>query len=673
MKPHLKPRLQQIGRNKRKLEFMQSKANKIHNQFSFKKKTSNQTLSLEELQAELSNQQERLAFMQNHAHQLRMELDQVRDKQYRFKKLWVVRLLKPLIQLEKGIRSTNTYRRRFRKLAQDKGGTQQAFQIIKKVYRQSGFHAVKQYLKDFMTFPQANDEYEFNMKNGLVILTAPQTYYIAKLFSQSLDKIHIQNKILLSEPDNGYEEDKWHIVICPQIFRKLPKHYLAFQMEQSVSNRWFTYNYFNRLKHAKFIFDCAIPNLQFLQDNGIPFQKLFYLPVGLLENTERQPENTSSYKYDIAFYGDADCERRQYFLQKLQEKFSVKIISKVFGEDLYQILNQAKMVVNIHYYENALLETTRIHECLSLNKLVISEIGSDQKEHTHLNDLVDFVAVDDVDAMIKRVDYWLKHNNEFNQRIEKIKETRIQANSFQFFFYRFLLSQDLLSFEQFYDLCADYVQPEGDFWCLSLPESVSRRQDFQRDNHYNISIVNGLRHKIGWIGCGLSYKFLMKRAQDLNLPQVTICEDDVLLGNHFEHRYRYIHSTLLNTNEKWDIFSGLVSDLSKDVVIGNSPIKGNQEHFYTINRLVSTVCNIYNQSAYSKICEWDYQKRTTDNTIDRYIETHGGMKGLIASPFLVGHKEDLDSTLWGIKNTTYANMINNSQNLLNQKISELKK
>lgn len=577
-------------------------------------------------------------------------------------------MIKPLLQLEKGIHSANHYRRYFRKLVKAKGSKQAAFAAVKQVYRESGFRAAKIYLRDFVDVPE-----KLHLNDGVVILATQHTFYIAKLFSQALNKIHIENKILLSEPKKGYS-GQLHIVICPQMFAKLPEKYIAFQMEQSVSSRWFTEDYFNRLKNAKFVFDYAMPNLQFLQDNGIPFKQLFYVPVGLLENSqEKQPESHSNFEYDVAFYGDANCERRQFFLKKLQEKFSVKIISEVFGDELYQLLNKAKIVVNIHYYENALLETTRIYECLSLNKLLISEVGSDQAEHKNLDGLVDFVEIDDVDGMIQRIDYWLSHTKEFNQRIEEIKQARNQPNQFQFFFYRFLLSQDLMEFDHFYQLCGNYVQPKGDFWCLSLPESTVRRQDFKKDNHYNIEIIDGLRHQIGWVGCGLSYKFMMKRAEDLKLPQVTICEDDVLFYPKFFERYENIRSNLLNTKEKWDIFSGLVSDLSEYAKVSLSPILLDNEKVYNINMLISMVFNIYSSNCYSKICNWNdkYRPASLSNTIDRYIQDSGTFKGLIISPFLVGHKEDLDSTLWGHSNDKYNLMIENSQNLLDEKISAL--
>ena len=207
-------------------------------------------------------------------------------------------------------------------------------------------------------------------------------------------------------------------------------------------------------------------------------------------------------------------------------------------------------------------------------------------------------------------------------------------------------------------------------WCLSLPESTLRQKDFQKDNKFNVWLFTGLRHHIGWIGCGLSYKFMMKRAEDLKLPLVTICEDDVLFYDNFEQRYLEIIKTLKTTNE-WDIFSGLIADLSEETEIGHSQLKSKNETFYSLNKLVSMVFNIYHQSSYAKIYQWDYYNPSTDNTIDRFIESHGGIKGLIVSPYLVGHKEDLDSTLWGVNNSTYKEMIKKSQNLLNYKISLL--
>jgi len=63
----------------------------------------------------------------------------------------------------------------------------------------------------------------------------------------------------------------------------------------------------------------------------------------------------------------------------------------------------AKVIVNIHYYENALLETTRICECLSLGIPIVSEMGSDQVHYEGKFESVTFTPLNDIDAMIHAI------------------------------------------------------------------------------------------------------------------------------------------------------------------------------------------------------------------------------------------------------------------------------
>ena len=52
----------------------------------------------------------------------------------------------------------------------------------------------------------------------------------------------------------------------------------------------------------------------------------------------------------------------------------------------------------------------------------------------------------------------------------------------------------------------------------------------------------------------------------------------------------------------------------------------------------------------------------------RYIEKEQNLKILLIFPYLVGHKEDLQSTIWGFNNTKYNELINDSINLMQKKI-----
>lgn len=593
------------------------------------------------------------------------------NEQQKHNNLLSIRLVKPLVKMEQAISSANRFRKGFKQLVKKMGSVGKAYKACRQIYSQTAdFQSVKYLLLGKNPADITSSKSAEIRQEGFVILSSKHTYYIAQLIRRALTKHAIQAEIIFAKPTGGYA-NKWHFVICPQIFKSLPKNFFAFQMEQSVSNRWFTKKYFSKLQKARAVFDYSAVNIACLQKNGIPFQRLYYLPVGVLQNVGGDNQDATQFEYDVVFYGDIRCERRQAFLDKLQEHFSVLVISDVFGDKLHTLLKKAKVIVNVHYYENALLETTRIYECLSLNKLVVSEIGSDQAEHHNLERVIDFVGIGDIDGMISKVRYWLGNKTAYESRIDSIVTFKSQPNQFDFYFNRFLLSQDLITFDAFYQRSADYVQPEKDFWCLSLPETVSRRKEFELDNHYGAWIFPGLRHSISWVGCGLSYKFMLKIAQERNLSQVTICEDDVLFNVDFEKRYAHIKNLLTHTNVDWDIFSGLVADLSKDTKIDCSPVSSNLERLYKINRLVSTVFNIYNHTSYQKIIDWDNTNHVKSNTIDRYIQNAGGINGLVASPFLVGHKEDLMSVLWDFQNTKYKDMIEKSQALLDQKISEL--
>ena len=609
---------------------------------------------------------------------LKQQIEALNFANSKYKSLLIIRLLKPLIKLEQGLHSLNRYRKAFRILMKDKGSFGKAYHTIRMIKRQQGIKATRQILKNtfhqqkFLLENKADLAIDACLKDGFVILTTRHTHFIAKLLAENLKKANINSKIIFDTPESGYRADQWYIVICAQIFEELPQHYIAFQMEQSVSDRWFTDKYLDILGKARYVFDYSLKNIEYLHNKDLPFKKIFYLPVGMLSQHDHF-KNSAEVDYDIAFYGDPNNDRRQKFLQELKQHFSVLVISEVFGEELYEKLLQAKIIVNIHYYENALLETTRIYECLSLGKLVVSEKSVDQIEHQELSDIVDFTEISNVDDMIKHIKYWLSDDQAFQQRTTDIINLSKQTNKFQFYFNRFLLAHDLMDFESFYRLSKSYVQPKGDFWCLSMAESVERRKDFDQDNHYNIWVFPGLRHDIGWVGCGLSYKFMMRIAEELHLSQVTICEDDVLLPSKFSQRYEAIYTNLTCQREKWDIYSGLISDLSTDIDIKISDVVSDVEHFYSINKLVSTVFNIYNQSSYEKIYSWNHHYRLITNTIDRYIENSGDIRGVVTCPFLVGHKEDLHSTLWGFNNTTYKDMIDNSEKLLKNKISLLAK
>jgi hypothetical protein len=220
---------------------------------------------------------------------------------------------------------------------------------------------------------------------------------------------------IVHEMPEDFPEDLY-LVICPQMFSHLPprEKRIVFQMEQSVHPRWFTPEYLNILYNSVAVFDYSAQNIQFLMQQGLPADMLFHVPLSPVphypgaEFSSDVTDSESARTCDVLFYGDLKNKRRQAFLKVLSEHFDVRAERSLYGQDLWRAMAHAKVVVNIHYYDNALLESTRICECLSLGARVISEAATDQGQHADWEDLVVFTPINDAQAMVQAIHQCLR-------------------------------------------------------------------------------------------------------------------------------------------------------------------------------------------------------------------------------------------------------------------------
>lgn len=510
----------------------------------------------------------------------------------------------------------------------------------------------------------------FELKNAekVGIVSTNHCLFIAKLLVKQLHAMGFKTEIMTETPQDGYE-DIPHFVICPQMFTELPAQYVAFQMEQSVHSRWFTDSYFNKLHRASAVFDYSMDNIAFLLDHELSMKNVYLMPVGFLDDGRTELPQKD---IDILFYGDDHCPRRQTFLQKLESRFTVKRVNNLFGDDMRDVLRRSKIVVNIHYYEGALLETTRIHEALSEDCLVISERATDDARHADLNGIVEFVAIDDADAMCDAVGYWLEDDSRLQQRLtDNRKALRDAPDWFQFYFMRFLLAHEIIDFETFCTTAGHNIRFQGNRVCLGLPESLERYESFHSHNPFGFEYFPGLRHTTGWLGAGMSHRFILRRLLELGCDTAMVCEDDVEFYPGCEERLAIALDYLHQNEGKWDIFSGINADVSPETTILHVE-KFNGETFVTTNRTVSAVFNIFTKDFCRRMQDWSPANTDVSNTIDRFMESLDSVTVVSILPYLVGHTEDLKSTVWNFQNSTYTSMIENSGNLLAQKVEEWK-
>ena len=370
------------------------------------------------------------------------------------------------------------------------------------------------------------------------LLHTPHTAFLAETLKVNLARHGYTAELMTSLPP-AYDLDMY-IVLCPQFFSPLPSggKCIQFQLEQSCSSRWFTEEYLLELQNSIAVFEYTQSNLEFLEKNGVAYPLVFHTPVGALEGKAILGESTSK-ECDLLFYGDAaSSPRRRRMLEALSEHFVVRVCENVFGEEMQCEIRKAKFVINLHYYENAFLETPRICEVLSLGTPLISETTEDAWLYPEFTGVVTFFPEGDVHSMIEAVRLAMAAPPSSEQIRESVRASQAKA---EFALDRALVALKLLDPDQITDLP---LAPERNVISLSLPETHARRSVFVRSNPLKAQIFDGARFRPGWMGCALSFSWLAGFALRHNLPELIVMEDDVLLPHDIAGKMERVRSYL---------------------------------------------------------------------------------------------------------------------------------
>ncbi len=497
----------------------------------------------------------------------------------------------------------------------------------------------------------------FKENNEIIILTDKKDSLYVSLIKKSLEKMNI-NVCILSQYVKA-NKDILHFVINPKQFRNYPPNYILVQTNDSNEMKLDEYTGIV-LKNAIGILDVSLYDIQFLKIHTDFQNNIYYVPFAFNENIRRDCDN---YECDVLVCMNETIPRHQSMYLKLSRLFDVKKYDYTSSD----IIPSAKVTIVLNEHEDSSMNSELLYKLLSFNNThVVSEITYDLKQHNLLKSNIDFIQYNNENALVDKIKNRL--NTKMIRNIKKMYDASFLT--FEYFFYRFLLANNWMSFDDFYQRTNKAIHFNGNRICLSLPEDVDRRETFDLDNAYDFEVFPALRHTKGWIGCGMSYKYIMKIALDQKIPQLIVCEDDTYFPNDFETRFAHCLKYLEN-NKNWDIFQGIIADVG-DVRTKNVETAYG-ETFITIDHMMSMVFNVYSKDIYTKIIQWDetnYDLET--NTIDRALEGYD-LNVVTTSPFLVGHKEDLHSTIWGFNNAQYHDWIEKSNKKIELLIQNFEK
>jgi GR25 family glycosyltransferase involved in LPS biosynthesis len=144
----------------------------------------------------------------------------------------------------------------------------------------------------------------------------------------------------------------------------IPKNYIVYQCEQ-YSSQWFTPRYLGIINGAAQVWEFSENGMS---RYGSSFDgRVFHVPAGLIKG------QYAAKSIPVLFYGSMNDHRMEVIRELKAKGIGVFCAQNIFGQDILNLISRSKVVLNIHFYKNAHLETFRINEALSCGCIVVSE------------------------------------------------------------------------------------------------------------------------------------------------------------------------------------------------------------------------------------------------------------------------------------------------------------
>jgi hypothetical protein len=388
----------------------------------------------------------------------------------------------------------------------------------------------------------------------IIIVTTPFGLSIAYNLAEELKKLNFKTAITNTVKDN----DVLHILLFSFKLEKLPKRYIIYQLEQINKSLFLTDRLYTDLENSIISMDYSQVNYNNLKNSHKKYIRYQPMPI-----SNKIIEYTPNYEYDILFFGGLNERRKNIIDHLFKEKFVVAYTSDTFFESLYTHVKKAKIVLNLHYYDNAILETARLNEILPFNTLIVSESPN------RLNDINDFYKDDvffidnindnlsNIHILVNQLRNCLDNFDIYKSRINKTREKTIKNLHCYFSHYlkKNLYECEVLQLDT-YDKYIDFEK----IICLTNSDLSIFKQEFIKNNYdyiNDIYFLNKINNK------AKLYYMLFKKFLDTKLNTCGICEDTCIFPDNFKQVFRTINSYVV-TNV-FDIFMCSKKNIAKEL------------------------------------------------------------------------------------------------------------
>lgn len=149
----------------------------------------------------------------------------------------------------------------------------------------------------------------------------------------------------------------------------LPPNAIIYNAEQVLTGKF--WKRLSRVRNP--IWDFSKTHVEWFRARGV---QAVHVPFGYLEGAREIPKLASEEEdIDVLFYGWLN-ERRKRVLDELEQAgLHVRNLFGLYGEDRDRVIARSKVVLNLHYYEGAVLEMVRLSHLLQSGRCVVTESG----------------------------------------------------------------------------------------------------------------------------------------------------------------------------------------------------------------------------------------------------------------------------------------------------------
>jgi len=231
--------------------------------------------------------------------------------------------------------------------------------------------------------------------------------------------------------DSSLPPKQHSIVVSPIREAPLPPDYVAYQLEPLSASPALCWTYLRKLRQSSFILDYSQQNRAVLDSFGFPRKATSLIPVCPI-----RPEFVSSRylsyqerEIDVIFFGWTLSPRRKEALRVLTRDLRVEIVDSVYGAEMDSLIANSKVCVNIHFYDNSLLEQVRIAQCFSQGTPVVSEMAVDCGDWSHSSAVV-FVSQGDWQAIVRETRALVESANLWEQATTAARQPCIYCSSY---------------------------------------------------------------------------------------------------------------------------------------------------------------------------------------------------------------------------------------------------